>query len=121
MVSSRSVSETTRSRSCLPSTSWGISISGGGIGLFFYLISTGFEQKPAIITANVVTNGLGRSFGDDAVVLASTERACHYCQVIKIVGRFYRLKGLPREGREGEWPKAVKVRWGEMAKERLHN
>lgn len=76
-----------------------LDIGEGGADLLFQLISTRYEQRSTIITANVGIGGWGKVLGDDAAASAIADRACHHCHVIKITGRPYRLKDLPRERR----------------------
>ena len=66
------------------------------------LISTRYEQRSTIITTNVGIGGWGKVFGDDVAASAIADRVCHHCHVIKITGRSYRLKDLPRERRGTE-------------------
>lgn len=40
-------------------------------------------------------------FGDDVAASAIADRVCHHCHhchLVKIAGRSYRLKDLPRDG-----------------------
>ena len=41
-------------------------------------------------------------FGDDVAASTIADRVCHHWHVIKITGRSYRLKDLPRERRDAE-------------------
>ena len=79
-----------------------LDIGEGGADLLFQLISTRYEQRSTIITTNVGISGWGRVFGDDVAASAIADRVCHHCHVIKITGRSYRLKDLPRERRGAE-------------------
>ena len=79
-----------------------LDIGEGGADLLFQLISTRYEQRSTIITANVGIGGWGKVFGDDVAASAIADRVCHHCHVIKITGRSYRLKDLPRERRGGD-------------------
>lgn len=79
-----------------------LDIGEGGADLLFQLISTRYEQRSTIITANVGIGGWGKVFGDDVAASAIADRVCHHCHVIKITGRSYRLKDLPRERRGTE-------------------
>ncbi|MGN8935991.1 ATP-binding protein, partial [Collinsella sp. HCP28S3_E5] len=49
-------------------------------------------------TTNVGISGWGRVFGDDVAASAIADRVCHHCHLVKITGRSYRLKDLPRDG-----------------------
>ena len=79
-----------------------LDIGEGGADLLFQLISTRYEQRSTIITANVGIGGWGKVFGDDVAASAIADRVCHHCHVIKITGRSYRLKDLPRERRDAD-------------------
>lgn len=79
-----------------------LDIGEGGADLLFQLISTRYEQRSTIITTNVGIGGWGKVFGDDVAASAIADRVCHHCHVIKITGRSYRLKDLPRERRGGD-------------------
>ena len=79
-----------------------LDIGEGGADLLFQLISTRYEQRSTIITTNVGIGGWGKVFGDDVAASAIADRVCHHCHVIKITGRSYRLKDLPRERRGTE-------------------
>ncbi len=79
-----------------------LDIGEGGADLLFQLISTRYEQRSTIITTNVGIGGWGKVFGDDVAASAIADRVCHHCHVIKITGRSYRLKDLPRERRDAE-------------------
>ncbi len=63
--------------------------------------STRYEQRSTIITTNVGISGWGRVFGDDVAASAIAGRVCHHCHLVKITGRSYRLKDLPRDGPAG--------------------
>lgn len=75
-----------------------LDVGGAGADLLFQLISTRYEQRSTIITTNVGISGWGRVFGDDVVASAIADRVCHHCHLVKITGRSYRLKDLPRDG-----------------------
>lgn len=79
-----------------------LDIGEGGADLLSQLVSTRCEQRSAIITANVGIGGWGKAFGDDVAASAIADRVCHHCHAIKITGRSYRLKDLPRERRGTE-------------------
>ena len=55
-----------------------------------------YKQRPTIITTNVGISGWDKVFGND--VAASADRVCHHFHLVKITGRSYRLKDLPRVG-----------------------
>lgn len=79
-----------------------LDIGEGGADLLFQLISTRYEQRSTIITTNVGIGGWGKVLGDDVAASAIADRVRHHCHVIKITGRSYRLKDLPRERRGGD-------------------
>lgn len=79
-----------------------LDIDEHGADLVFQLVSTRYEQRSTIITTNVGIGGWGKVFGDDVAASAIADRVCHHCHVIKITGRSYRLKDLPRERRGAE-------------------
>lgn len=47
---------------------------------------------------DVGIGGWGRVFGDDVAASAIADRVCRHCHLVKITGRSYRLKDLPRDG-----------------------
>ena len=75
-----------------------LDVGSEGADLLFQLISTRYEQRSTIITTNVGISGWGRVFGDDVAASAIADRVCHHCHLVKITGRSYRLKDLPRDG-----------------------
>ena len=75
-----------------------LDVGSAGADLLFQLISTRYEQRSTIITTNVGISGWGRVFGDDVAACAIADRVCHHCHLVKITGRSYRLKDLPRDG-----------------------
>ena len=75
-----------------------LDVGSAGADLLFQLISTRYEQRSTIITTNVGISGWGRVFGDDVAASAIADRVCHHCRLVKITGRSYRLKDLPRGG-----------------------
>ena len=78
-----------------------LDVGSAGADLLFQLVSTRYEQRSTIITTNVGIGGWGRVFGDDVAASAIADRVCHHCHhchLVKIAGRSYRLKDLPRDG-----------------------
>ena len=75
-----------------------LDVGSAGADLLFQLISTRDEQRSTSITTNVGISGWGRVFGDDVAASAIADRVCHHCHLVKITGRSYRLKALPRDG-----------------------
>lgn len=78
-----------------------LDIGEGGADLLFQLISTRYEQRSTIIATNVGIGGWGKVLGDDVAASAIADRVCRHCHVVKITGRSYRLKDLPRKRRGG--------------------
>lgn len=74
-----------------------LAIGPEGADLLFQLVSTRYEQRSTVITTNVGVGGWGQVFGDEVTASAIADRVCHHCHLIKITGRSYRLKDLPRE------------------------
>lgn len=77
-----------------------LDVGSAGADLLFRLISRRYEQR-STITTKVGIGGWGRVFGDDVAASAIADRVCHHCHhchLVKIAGRSYRLKDLPRDG-----------------------
>ena len=72
-----------------------LDVGSAGADLLFRLISTRYEQRSTIITADVGIGGRGRVFGDEVAASAIADRVCHNCHLAKITSRSYRLKDLP--------------------------
>lgn len=75
-----------------------LDVGSAGADLLLRLISARYEQRSTIITADVGIGGWGRVFGDDVAASAIADRVCRHCHLVKITGRSYRLKDLPRDG-----------------------
>lgn len=77
-----------------------LDVGSAGADLLVRLISRRYEQR-STITTKVGIGGWGRVFGDDVAASAIADRVCHHCHhchLVKIAGRSYRLKDLPRDG-----------------------
>lgn len=77
-----------------------LDIDEGGADLLFQLVSTRYEQRSTIITANVGIGGWARAFGDEVAASAIADRICHHCHIVRITGRSYGLKDVPVERKE---------------------
>lgn len=60
---------------------------------FFQLIAARYEKKPTILTTNLSFSKWGNLFGDSVVANAILDRIVHHCEIIKINGLSYRMKG----------------------------
>lgn len=60
---------------------------------FFQLIAARYEKKSTIITTNQTFSKWGNLFGDSVIANAIIDRLVHHCDIIKINGNSYRLKG----------------------------
>lgn len=60
---------------------------------FFQLIAARYEKKPTILTTNLTFSKWGNLFGDSVVANAILDRIVHHCEIIKITGLSYRMKG----------------------------
>lgn len=90
-----------------------LDVGSAGADLLFQLILTRYEQRSTIITADVGIGGWGGVFGGDVAASAIADRVCHHCHhchLVKIAGRSYRLKDLPRDGPVKARPESVKIR-----------
>lgn len=76
-----------------------LGIDEDGADLLFQLVSCRYEQRSTIITTNVGIGGWAKVFRDEVAASAIADRVCHHCRLIRITGRSYRLKDLPRERR----------------------
>ena len=63
-----------------------------GIGDFFEIIRSRYEQKPIIITSNRNFEEWGEIFGDAVLASAIIDRMVHHAYVFKITGSSYRVK-----------------------------
>ena len=60
---------------------------------FFQLIAARYEKKPVILTTNQPFSKWADVFGDVVIANAIIDRVVHHCEIIKITGNSYRLKG----------------------------
>ncbi len=69
--------------------------------LFFYFVSYRYERASTIITSNKSFTEWEELFGDPVVVTAILDRLLHYCRVINIKGKSYRLKSYEDKALNG--------------------
>jgi len=60
---------------------------------FFQLIAARYENRSTILTTNQPFSKWGDVFGDVVIANAIIDRLVHHCEVIKINGMSYRIKG----------------------------
>ncbi len=60
---------------------------------FFQLIAARYEKRSTILTTNQSFSKWGEVFGDNIIANAIIDRLVHHCQIIKITGMSYRIKG----------------------------
>ena len=60
---------------------------------FFQLIASRYEKKPTILTTNQPFSKWPDIFGDSVIANAIIDRLVHHCDIIKITGHSYRIKG----------------------------
>lgn len=60
---------------------------------FFQLIAARYENRSTIFTTNQPFSKWGEVFGDAVIANAILDRILHHCDIIKITGTSYRLKG----------------------------
>lgn len=60
---------------------------------FFQLIAARYENRSVILTTNQPFSKWGEVFGDSVIANAIIDRLVHHCEIIKINGISYRLKG----------------------------
>ena len=61
--------------------------------VFFQLIAARYEKRSSILTTNQLFSKWGDVFGDNVIASAIIDRLVHHCEIIKISGLSYRLKG----------------------------
>lgn len=64
----------------------------------YQLVSSAYENVSLVITSNKAIDGWGEMFQDQAIAQAILDRFLHHCEVFKIRGESYRLKGPHRKG-----------------------
>ena len=60
---------------------------------FFQLIAARYEYKPTILTNNQLFSKWPDIFGDAVIANAIIDRLVHHCDIVKITGHSYRIKG----------------------------
>ncbi len=60
---------------------------------FFQLIASRYEKKPTILTTNQPFSKWPDIFGDSVISNAIIDRLVHHCEIVKITGNSYRIKG----------------------------
>ncbi len=60
---------------------------------FFQLIAARYEKRPTILTTNLTFSKRSEVFGDPVIANAIIDRLVHHCEIIKINGLSYRIKG----------------------------
>ncbi len=60
---------------------------------FFQLIAERYEKRPTILTTNQPFSKWGDVFGDPVIANAIIDRLVHHCEIVKINGMSYRIKG----------------------------
>jgi len=60
---------------------------------FFQLIAARYEKRSTILTTNQPFSKWGEVFGDPVIANAILDRLVHHCEIIKITGLSYRIKG----------------------------
>ena len=57
------------------------------------MIAARYEKRPTILTTNQPFSKWGDLFGDSVIANAIIDRLVHHCEIIKINGLSYRIKG----------------------------
>ena len=60
---------------------------------FFQLIAARYEYRPTILTTNQPFSKWPEVFGDAVIANAIIDRLVHHCDIVKITGHSYRIKG----------------------------
>lgn len=60
---------------------------------FFQLVAARYEKKSTILTTNLTFSKWGNLFGDSVVANAILDRIVHHCEIVRITGISYRVKG----------------------------
>ena len=60
---------------------------------FFQLIAARYEFMPTILTTNQPFSKWPDVFGDTVIANAIIDRLVHHCEIVKITGHSYRIKG----------------------------
>jgi len=61
--------------------------------VFFQLIAARYEKRSTIVTTNQPFAKWGEVFGDSVIASAIIDRLVHHCDIVKITGTSYRIKG----------------------------
>ena len=61
--------------------------------VFFQLIASRYEKHSTIFTTNQPFSKWGEVFGDNVIASAIVDRIIYHCEIIKITGQPYRIKG----------------------------
>ena len=61
--------------------------------MFFQLIVARYEKRSTIFTTNQPFSKWEEVFGGNVIASAIVDRIIHYCEIIKITGQSYRIKG----------------------------
>ena len=60
---------------------------------FFQLIAARYEKRSTILTTNQPFSKWGEVFGDSVIANAILDRLVHHCEIVRINGLSYRIKG----------------------------
>lgn len=60
---------------------------------FFQLVAARYEKRSTILTTNQPFSKRGDLFGDNVIANVIIDRLVHHCEIVKINGMSYRLKG----------------------------
>ena len=60
---------------------------------FFQLIAARYEYRPTILTTNQPFSKWPDVFGDAVIANAIIDRLVHHCDIVKVTGHSYRIKG----------------------------
>lgn len=72
---------------------WGyLPIHRDGMRLLFEVVADAYERKSIVLTTNLPVNEWGRSFSDDRLISAMTDRLYHHGIVVKHGGTSYRFE-----------------------------
>ncbi len=61
--------------------------------VFFQLIAARYEKRSTIFTTNQPFSKWAAVFGDSVIASAIVDRIIHHCEIVKITGQSYRIKG----------------------------
>ena len=66
----------------------------------YRLVNSAYERLSLVITTNKGVQEWGEMFQDQAIAQAILDRFLHHCEVFKMRGESYRLKGPQRDGKK---------------------